>query len=131
MIHRINSNSPAVAVVGASTQRAKYGNRAVRAYRAAGWVVYPIHPTASSIEALPAFRSVLDVPAPIDRATIYLQPRTVLSILPELAAKKVPEVFLNPGSESEAVIARGRELGLNLVLACSIVDIGRSPESPD
>ena len=131
MIHHSDRKTLAVAVVGASTRRAKYGNRAVRAYRAAGWVVYPIHPTASAIEALPAFRSVLDVPAPIDRATIYLQPHTVLSVLPELAAKKVPEVWLNPGSESEAVVARGKELGLVLVLACSILDIGRSPENPD
>ncbi len=131
MIHHSDRKTLAVAVVGASTQRAKYGNRAVRAYRAAGWVVYPIHPTARAIEALPAFRSVLDVPAPIDRATIYLPPHTVLSVLPELAAKNVPEVWLNPGSESEAVIARGEELGLSLVLACSIIDIGRSPENPD
>jgi len=131
MIHHSDGKTLAVAVVGASTRRTKYGNRAVRAYRAAGWVVYPIHPTASAIEALPAFRSVLDVPGPIDRATIYLPPHTVLSVLPELAAKSVPEVWLNPGSESEAVIARGEELGLRLVLACSIIDIGRSPENPD
>ncbi|HZM14992.1 MAG TPA: CoA-binding protein, partial [Candidatus Krumholzibacteria bacterium] len=56
-----------VAVVGASTSRAKYGNRAVRAYRAAGWEVYPVHLTAAAIEGIPAFRSVLDLPERLER----------------------------------------------------------------
>ena len=41
------------------------------------------------------------------------------------------ELFLNPGSESGAVIARAQELGIVPILACSIVDIGRSPSHPD
>ena len=125
------TGKPRVAVVGASTSRAKYGNRAVRAYRSAGWEVYPVHLTAAAIEGIPAFRSVLDLPEGLARATIYLPPEKTLQVLPDLAAKGVREVFLNPGSENAAVIARGQELGLVLVLACSIVDIGRSPESPD
>ena len=120
-----------VAVVGASTSRAKYGNRAVRAYRAAGWEVYPVHLTAAAIEGIPAFRSVLDLPEGLERATIYLPPEKTLQVLPDLAAKGVREVFLNPGAENAAVMARGQELGLVLVLACSIVDIGRSPQNPD
>jgi hypothetical protein len=116
-----------VAVLGASTQRAKYGNRAVRAYRAAGWRVFPIHPHAASIEGVPAYRSILDVPEPIDRATVYLQPETALAVLDEIARKGVGELFLNPGAESSAVIERAQELGLQPILACSIVDIGRSP----
>ena len=120
-----------VAVVGASTHRAKYGNRAVRAYRAAGWHVVPIHPTAPTVEGLPAYRTVRDYPGRLDRATVYLPPAKTLAILDDLAAKGVGEVFLNPGSEDEQVITRGEALGLPLVLACSIVDIGRSPESPD
>ena len=120
-----------VAVLGASADRAKYGNRAVRAYRADGWEVYPVHPVAREIEGLPAYRSILDIPVAVDRATIYLQPETTLLILPEIARKGVRDLYLNPGSESSAVIARAQELGLLPILACSIVEIGRSPYDPE
>jgi uncharacterized protein len=120
-----------VAVLGASPARTKYGNKAVRAYRAPGFVVYPIHPTAPAIEGLTAYRSILDVPGPVDRVTVYLRPAVTLTVLDEIARKGVKELFLNPGSESSEVIARAQELGLVPTLACSIVDIGRSPRDPE
>jgi predicted CoA-binding protein len=120
-----------VAVIGASNNRHKYGNRAVRAYRAEGWTVFPVHPRAAEIEGLPAFRSILDIPAKVDRATLYLQPAVTLQVLEEIARKGVGELFLNPGAESDAVIARAEALGMMPILACSIVDIGRSPYDLD
>lgn len=120
-----------VAVLGASADRSKYGNRAVRAYRADGWDVYPVHPTAHEIEGLPAYRSILDISGAVDRATVYLQPETTLLVLPEIARKGVRDLYLNPGSESSVVIARAQELGLLPILACSIVEIGRSPYDPE
>ena len=63
-----------VAIVGASSHREKYGNRAVRAYAAAGYTVIPIHPRAASIEGRQAYASVLDVPGPIDLVSFYVPP---------------------------------------------------------
>jgi predicted CoA-binding protein len=120
-----------VAVLGASNDRSKYGNRAVRAYRAEGYRVFPVNLHAETIEGLAAYRSILDVPAAIDRATVYLHPEVTLLVLEEIARKGVRELFLNPGSESSEVIARAQELGMVPILACSIVDIGRSPNRPD
>jgi len=126
-----SSAGKSVAVIGASNNRNKYGNRAVRAYRAEGWHVYPVHPREAEIEGLPAFRSIVEIPGPVDRATVYLQPAVTLQVLEEIARKGVGELFLNPGSESDAVIARAEALELLPILACSIVDIGRSPYDLD
>jgi uncharacterized protein len=120
-----------VAVIGASCDRNKYGNRAVRAYRAEGWDVYPVNPREESIEGLKTYRSILDVPVSVDRATVYLPPETTLQVLDEIARKGVRELFLNPGSESSEVVKRAEELGMLPILACSIVDIGRSPSRPE
>jgi predicted CoA-binding protein len=48
-------------------------------------------------------------------------------IMDDLAKKGVPEVWLNPGADDDAVVARAKELGLKTVLACSIIGIGESP----
>jgi predicted CoA-binding protein len=116
-----------IAIVGASADRSKYGNIAVRAYIDLGWTVYPVNPKAETIEGLQAYASIKDIPGPIERASVYLPPKVLLAVLDDIAAKKPDEVWLNPGSESEAVVDKARELGLNVIQACSIVDRGVTP----
>lgn len=119
---------PTIAIIGASPDRAKFGNKAVRAYARQGYDVFPIHPKAEEIEGHKAYRSILDVPAPaIDRASFYLPPEIGLKVIEDVAKKKVGEVWLNPGSESPELISRSEELGLNTIVACSIIAVGESP----
>jgi predicted CoA-binding protein len=116
-----------VAVVGASNDRRKFGNRAVRAFQAQGFTVVPINPHESNIEGLTTYKSVLDVPGPIDMATVYVQPDVGVDVMAEIARKGIGEIWLNPGADDDAVIARARELNLKPIVACSIVGIGRNP----
>lgn len=119
--------SRVVAVVGASRSRHKFGNKAVRAFSAAGDTVIPIHPFATEIEGKPAFKSVLDVPGPIDMATVYLPPAVALTVLPDFKRKGIGEVWLNPGADEDAVVDEARRLGLNAIVACSIMGAGMKP----
>lgn len=116
-----------VAVIGASSERRKFGNKAVRAFQSAGYSVIPITPHHDTIEGLRAYRSVGDVPGAIDMATFYVPPDIGLTLIDEMAAKGIAEVWLNPGAESAPLAARGRALGLTIIEACSIVAIGLSP----
>ncbi len=116
-----------VAVVGASNDRSKYGNKALRAFVAEGHTVVPINPHEATVEGLTAYRSVLDVPGPIDMATVYVQPEVAATLLDEFARKQIPEIWLNPGSESDDLLADASRLKLNIINACSIIGIGRSP----
>ena len=119
---------PTVAILGASADRAKFGNKAVRAYLTRSYQVFPIHPKAEMIEGLPAYRSISQVPvARLDRASLYLPPKIGLQVIEEIAQKPVREVWLNPGAESPELIARARELGVNVIVGCSIIDIGMNP----
>ena len=116
-----------VAVLGASNDRSKFGNKAVRAYLQQGFTVFPVNPKESTIESLPCFASIKEVPARPNLVSVYLPPPVVLKLLPEIAAKGCDELWLNPGTESEEVLAAAEKLGLKVVQACSIIAVGLSP----
>jgi uncharacterized protein len=118
-----------VAVIGASKDRNKFGNKAVRAYRQQGYAVYPVNPAQTEIEGLPAFRSVLDLPVRPEMVSVYVPPERLLPELPNIAAKGCDELWLNPGTESPEVLAEAERLGLNVIQACSILGVGLSPHS--
>jgi predicted CoA-binding protein len=116
-----------VAVIGASNDRRKFGNKAVRAFRAQGYTVIPINPHETVVEGEPAYRSVLDYSGSIDEATFYVPPAAGLTAIEEVARKGIRTVWLNPGADGAEVIARARALGLTPTVACSILAIGESP----
>jgi predicted CoA-binding protein len=119
-----------VAVIGASSNRNKFGNKALRAFARQGYHVVPIHPFEAEVEGHKAYASVLDVPGRIDVATVYVPARAGLQVMEELARLEgVAEIWLNPGADDEQVVARARELGLTTIQACSIIAIGESPAS--
>jgi predicted CoA-binding protein len=118
-----------VAVIGASSNRNKFGNKALRAFKAEGYTVIPINPNESEVEGLKPYGSVLDVPQPIDMATVYVPPEVGERLLADLEAKKIPEIWVNPGAESDELLADARRRKLNVIAACSIIGIGRSPYS--
>jgi uncharacterized protein len=117
-----------IAIIGASADRNKFGNKAVRAFQQKGWTVYPVNPRESQIEGLPVFKSVLEVPARPKLISVYLPPPVLLKALPDIAARGCDELWLNPGTESDEVLAAAKNLGLNVIPACSIVGIGLSPD---
>jgi predicted CoA-binding protein len=116
-----------VAIIGASADRQKFGNKAVRAFLQQGYVVYPVNPREEKVEGLPAFKSVGDLPARPQLVSVYLPPPLLLKILPDIAAKGCDELWLNPGTESAEVLAEVERLGLNVIQGCSIIGVGVSP----
>ena len=120
---------PTVAVVGASADRRKFGNKAVRAFRNAGYDVYPINLKAGEIEGLTVYRSLDELPLErLDSVSIYLPPAVVLEVLDQVARKQPGEVWLNPGTATKEVVAKAETLGLNAIQACSILGVGDHPE---
>ncbi len=116
-----------VAIIGASGNRDKWGNKAVRAFLQQGYAVYPVNPNEPEIEGLKTFPSIKDVPARPDQISVYVPPTRLLPLLPDIAARGCDELFLNPGTESDAVLAECERLGLNAIQACSIIAVGVSP----
>ncbi len=123
---------PTVAILGASADRAKFGNKSVRAHLQQGYQVFPVNPRGGTIEGLTVYRTLTEVPvAALDRISVYLPPALTLAALDEIQAKGCRELWLNPGTDSDEVLSRAHELGLDPIQACSIVDLGLSPATLD
>ncbi len=116
-----------VAVIGASNDRAKFGNKAVRAFQQTGYQVFPVHPAQTEIEGLPVFKSITDVPERPNLVSVYLGPDRLLGVLPDIAARGCDELWLNPGTVSAEVLAKAKALGLKTRELCSILEVGLSP----
>ena len=116
-----------IAIIGASTDRSKFGNKAVRAFQQQGYQVFPVNPKEETVEGLRAYKSIGDLPVRPQMVSVYLPPQVLLKVLPDIAAKGCDELWLNPGTESDAVLAEAERLQPNVVQACSIVGVGVSP----
>ena len=74
-----------VAVIGASSNRGKYGNKALRAFARQGYTVIPVNPHETAIEGHRCYPSVVDVPGPVDMATVYVHGDVGVRIMDDLA----------------------------------------------
>ena len=118
---------PTVAIIGASSDRNKWGNKAVRAFQQRGYTVYPVNPSETEVEGLAVFPSISQVPTRPNTVSVYVRPQVLLKILPDIAAKGCDELWLNPGTESESVLSEAERLHLKVVQTCSIIKVVVSP----
>lgn len=126
------TDRPTVAILGASRDPAKFGYRSVQSHLRHGYEVFPINPHAQSIAGIKAYPTLDQLPvAKVDRISVYLPPDKTIGLLEQIEAKHPNEVWFNPGSESDELIARAEELGLPVITACSLVDLASRANSND
>ncbi|HEX2254321.1 MAG TPA: CoA-binding protein [Thermoanaerobaculia bacterium] len=124
----MSQTSQTIAVIGASSDHRKFGNKCVRAYQKAGYEVYPVNLSEDEVEGLPVHRNVGDVPVDLDLIALYLPPPRTLRVLRDIAAKGARQgVFFNPGTYDAEVLEKAQELGVPVRVECAIVALGMSP----
>lgn len=105
-----------VAIVGASPDPSKLGNRVLRNIVDNGYAgrVFPIHPTAPTVLDLPAFPSISAVPEPIELAVIVVPPQAVLAVVDECGKHGVRGLVVITAGFKE-VGGAGKELERKLI----------------
>ncbi len=126
-IERFLSGSPH-AVVGASANRDKYGNKVLRAYVKSGRVVFPVHPTASDIEGLTAYPTLASLPVSVHGISIITPPAITEQVVEEAGQLGIVHLWMQPGAQSERGIASAQRFGMNLIAgnACLLLADGLS-----
>ena len=114
------------AVVGASVDRSKYGNKVLRCYQQHGKEVSPINPRATEVEGLRAYPSLGSLPVKPKAISVITPPAITERVVLEAAAAGVTHLWMQPGAESEAAIRTAESLGMSVIAGgpCILVVLG-------
>ncbi len=114
------------AVVGASTNRAKYGNKVLRCYLQHGRAAVAINPNFTEVEGVRAFARLADVPGAVHGVSIITPLAVTERIVEEAGALGIKHVWMQPGAESLRAVERARELGMSVIAGgpCLLVALG-------
>ena len=100
--------APSFGVVGASSNREKYGNKVLRCYLQNGRTAIPVHPAAKEIEGQACVASVSDLPKETVSVSVITPPQITEQIVEQAIAKGIENIWMQPGAESQAAVTACR-----------------------
>lgn len=109
------------AVIGATDNTEKYGNRIFKNLAKRGYEVYPVNPNLKEIEGVKCYPTLFDVPVKVDVVDFVVPPEVTESILNECKKLGLENIWLQPGSESKNAIAFCRDNDLRVVYGTCVM----------
>jgi uncharacterized protein len=103
------------AVVGASQDRNKYGNRVFRSLRKAGYKVYPVNPHTEEVEGAAAYPTLADLPELPEVVNLVVPPPVTEKVVREAHELGITRIWMQPGAESDEAIGFCEENDVQLV----------------
>lgn len=103
------------AVAGASTNRAKFGNKVLRCFKQNHYNVTPINPRSDKIEGLDCVKSIADLPSNINSLSIITPPQITELIVQQAITKGIKNIWMQPGAESVSAIELCKENNINII----------------
>jgi len=118
--------SPAFGVVGASTNRQKYGNKVLRCYVQNGRKVVPVNPNVPEIEGIGCVATISDLPPDVVSISMITPPEVTARLVPLAIEKGIQNIWMQPGAEHPDAVAMCREKGINVIAdgSCVLVIMG-------
>ena len=115
------------AVVGASNDRHKFGNKVLRCYWEHGLTAYPVNPRRSSVEGKPCFATLADLPERVGGVSLITPPAAGEQIVQQAAAQGIKHLWFQPGAESPEALHAAREHGMHVISGgpCVLVELPR------
>ena len=92
-----------IAVVGASNNPSKFGNKIVKDLLRRGFEVFPINPREEEIEGLKSYSSIKDLPVVPDLVDLVVRSAVGIGVIKEAINLGVKNIWVQPGAESEEI----------------------------
>jgi uncharacterized protein len=103
------------AVVGASQDRAKYGNKVLRVYQQNHLEVVPINPAGGQIEGLEAVTDLASLAEPVDGISIVTPPAVTKKVVEQAIQLSIKNIWMQPGAENPEAIEAAERAGANVI----------------
>ena len=118
--------SPTFGVVGASTNRQKYGNKVLRCYLQNGRKAIPVNPNEPEIEGIPCAATISGLPPDALSISMITPPDVTAKLVPLALEKGIKNIWMQPGAEHPEAVALCRERGINVIAdgSCVLVVLG-------
>jgi len=119
-------NGSPFAVVGASTDRSKYGNMVLRTYLQKELDVTPVNPKAEKVEGVAAVKSLSDIGHSVHGISVITPPSVTEKVVEECIQLNIRNIWMQPGAESDAAVTAAQAAGINVIHSgpCLLVVLG-------
>jgi hypothetical protein len=104
-----------LAIIGVSRSGKKFGNMALKELTERGYQLYPVHPEAKEVDGVQCYPNMAALQGMVDGALVVLPPQKAGSVLQDISAAGIKNIWLQQGSESAEILATAKRLGLNVI----------------
>jgi predicted CoA-binding protein len=110
-----------VVVLGASPKPERYAYRAMEMLREYGHRPVPVNPAYLEVLGEKCYKSIADIPGPIDTVTVYLGKARSDPLRRDILQAEPPRIIFNPGAENHGLATQARERGIEVIEGCTLV----------
>ena len=107
--------------MGASNKPERYSFQAVKLLAEKGHAVFPVHPALATIDGVPVFKQLGDIPVPLHTLTVYVGPERSTALAAAILAARPQRVIFNPGAENPVLAQQLQAAGIQVENACTLV----------
>jgi len=112
------------AVVGASTNKEKYGYLVYAMLKEYGKTVYPVNPRATEIDGDPAYPTVSALPQKPEVVVAVVPPAITERLVDEVAEADIRNLWMQEGAESQTAVAKAEAAGIATVHGGPCIMVG-------
>jgi uncharacterized protein len=117
------NKSDVIAVVGVSSDSAKYGNKVFFDLAGKGFQVLAVHPGGGEVDGYKRYPTLSALPKIPDLVVSVVKPEVTEMVAAECAKLGIKKLWMQPGSESQAAIELAKEKGIEVVHgACVMIE---------
>jgi hypothetical protein len=108
-------NKKVWAVIGASSNKEKFGYKIFKKLEEKGYDVYGINPNVDKIDGKKIYKTVKDLPVKPDVVDFVVSPQITEGMLEDLKDMGIENLWFQPGSYRQSTVEKGEKLGFKLV----------------
>jgi len=105
-----------IAVVGISPKESRDSNRVAKYLMGQGYEIIPVNPGQKEILGKPCFKTLKDIPFPIDMANLFLNPTRVPLVVDQAVEIGVYAVWMQEGVVHNESAQKARKAGIRVVM---------------